>query len=188
MATAMFAGTYPDDEYIEPLIHQCGIDPDFFVRDTLSWALTRQNHELIFKRLTHEIYSVNPQSVSQALHTYTKLNDPAAWPLITKEYLLSEDENIARTAWRAASRFVPDDQKVELANLYMTQLGRGSYELQLQLSKAICVLALENYPGLIEATKSPDEKVRNHALFTMRLQEHPEQEPKLFAEYSISEN
>jgi len=115
MKAAMTAGTYPDPDFIELLISQCASEVDFFVRDTLSWALIRQDRDVVFQRLKHELYSVNPQSVSQALHTFTKLDDASAWTLITREFLLNEDERIAQTAWRAASRFVPVRCKIGFA-------------------------------------------------------------------------
>ncbi len=33
---ALAAGTYPEPDFIEILVSQCAIEPDFFVRDTLS--------------------------------------------------------------------------------------------------------------------------------------------------------
>lgn len=41
LQAALAAGTSPEDQFIEVLINQCAHEPDFFVRDTLSWALMR---------------------------------------------------------------------------------------------------------------------------------------------------
>jgi len=42
LKAALAAGTYPNLDHIEVLISQCASESDFFVRDTLSWALMRQ--------------------------------------------------------------------------------------------------------------------------------------------------
>ena len=54
LKAALAAGTYPEDEFIEILISQCAIEPDFFVRDTLSWALMRNDVSKVVKYLVTE--------------------------------------------------------------------------------------------------------------------------------------
>jgi len=92
LKAALAAGTYPNQDHIEVLIRQCESESDFFVRDTLSWALMRQDRELVVQRLIPELKSSNPQARSQALHTLSKIGDKANYSLITPELLLDTDD------------------------------------------------------------------------------------------------
>ena len=109
LKAALAAGTYPEPEFIEILITQCAIEPDFFVRDTLSWALMRNDIPQVVKRLETELQSVNVQAKSQAIHTLSKIGDKNNYALITDEMLFDADDFVAATAWRAASVLVPDE-------------------------------------------------------------------------------
>ena len=135
LKAALAAGTYPDPEYIEILIAQCTHEPDFFVRDTLSWALMRHDVKKVVKRLETELQSSNPQAKSQAIHTLSKIGDNANYSLITDEMLFDADDFIASTAWRVASVLVPDDQKPDLVKKLITQLGRGDSDTQFGLTR-----------------------------------------------------
>jgi len=39
LTAALKAGSRPLPDYVEALVERCAIEPDFFVRDMLSWAL-----------------------------------------------------------------------------------------------------------------------------------------------------
>ncbi|WP_308221483.1 HEAT repeat domain-containing protein [Microbacterium kunmingense] len=43
LQAALSAGTRPDPEFIDVLVARCAVEPDFFVRDMLTWALVRQD-------------------------------------------------------------------------------------------------------------------------------------------------
>lgn len=73
LKAALTAGTYPDSKYIKILISQCATETDFFVRDTLSWALMRHDRKEVLALLIPELHSEIPQARSQALHTLSKL-------------------------------------------------------------------------------------------------------------------
>jgi len=92
LKAALAAGTYPEPEFIEILITQCAIEPDFFVRDTLSWALMRNDIPQVVKRLETELQSANIQAKSQAIHTLSKIGDKNNYKLITDEMLFDEDD------------------------------------------------------------------------------------------------
>ena len=167
LKAALAAGTYPDPEYIEILIAQCALESDFFVRDTLSWALMRHDVTKVVKRLETELQSSNPQAKSQALHTLSKIGDKANYPLITDELLFDPDDFMASTAWRVASVLVPDDKKSTLVKKLITQLGRGDSDIQFGLTRFLCALGECIVEPLIEASKSADETVSNQAKFTL---------------------
>jgi len=167
LKAALAAGTYPDPEYIEILIAQCAHEPDFFVRDTLSWALMRHDVTKVVKRLEVELQSSNPQAKSQAIHTLSKIGDKANYLLITDEMLFDQDDFIASTAWRVASVLVPDDQKSILVKKLITQLGRGDSDTQFGLTRFLCALGECIVEPLTEASKSADEAISNQAKFTL---------------------
>ena len=167
LKAALAAGTYPEDEFIEILISQCAIEPDFFVRDTLSWALMRNDVSKVVKFLETELQSSNNQAKSQAIHTLSKIGDKANYRLITDEMLFDSDDFMAVTAWRVASVLVPDDQKSVLVQKLITQLGRGDSDTQFGLTRFLCALGECIVDPLTEASKSADEAISNQAKFTL---------------------
>ena len=172
LKAALAAGTYPKAEYIDDLVSQCAIEPDFFVRDTLTWALMRNEIPSVVSRLKPELNSENPQARSQALHTLTKIGEEKHYSLITQEHLFDADDKVAATAWRAASVLAPDNEKPQLVELLLTQLGRGSSDLQFDLTRFLCNLGECIVAPLNIATNSPKEEVSLHARFTLiRYQE-----------------
>jgi HEAT repeat protein len=172
LKAALAAGTFPTNEHIEDLVHQCAIDPDFFVRDTLSWALMRHDRATVVARLKIELQSKNPQAKSQAIHTFSKIGESENYSLITDEMLFDPDDLIASTAWRAASVLVPESEKHSLIEKLITQLGRGDSDLQFSLTRFLCTLGAEIIKPLEEASNSTSEEIRTHAAFTlMRFRE-----------------
>lgn len=167
LKAALAAGTYPEDEFIEVLISQCAIEPDFFVRDTLSWALVRNDVSKVVKYLETELQSSNNQAKSQAIHTLSKIGDKANYRLITDDMLFDSDDFMAATAWRVASVLVPDNQKPELVKKLITQLGRGDSDTQFGLTRFLCALGECIVEPLTEASKSPEEVISNQAKFTL---------------------
>ena len=167
LKAALAAGTYPEDEFIEVLISQCAIESDFFVRDTLSWALMRNDASKVVKHLETELQSSNNQAKSQAIHTLSKIGDKANYRLITDEMLFDSDYFMAATAWRVASVLVPDDQKPDLVKKLITQLGRGDSDTQFGLTRFLCALGECIVEPLTEASKSTDETISNQAKFTL---------------------
>jgi len=172
LKAALAAGTYPNQDHIEVLIRQCESESDFFVRDTLSWALMRQDRELVVQRLIPELKSSNPQARSQALHTLSKIGDKANYSLITPELLLDTDDFVASTAWRSASVLVSEKDKPALIEILISQLGRGDSDTQFGLTRFLCAIGQPIVAPLIQAARSADETVRTQAEFTLiRFQE-----------------
>lgn len=172
LQAALAAGTYPEDAYIEVLIAQCAHESDFFVRDTLSWALMRHEIAKVVDRLKSELNSENPQAKSQAIHTLSKIGDKQFYSLITNDHHFDSLDKVAVTAWRAASVLVPDHEKHSLTEIFVSQLGRGDSDLQFDLTRFICALGDVIIEPLKQAAESEREGVRLHAAFTlMRYQE-----------------
>ena len=175
LAAALAIGSNPTPELLDVLVARCAIEPDFFVREMLTWALIRLPRELTVPRLVAELRSERAQARSQALHTLSKIKDPGAWPAITQSLLRDSDDEVARSAWRAAVILVPDGQKKHLADELVTQLGRGDRHVQLSLSRALVALGEEAVePALRNAMASDDTGKCAHARATERLLRDPD--------------
>ncbi|RXS70824.1 HEAT repeat domain-containing protein [Streptomyces sp. TM32] len=174
LRSALAVGTTPDPRFVGKLVERCAIEPEFFVRDMLTWALTRHPVSMTLPELLREVRSERTQARSQALHTLSKIGDRQAWPAITRTLLCDADDEVARTAWRAAVVLVPEGEESALATVLATQLGRGERETQLSLSRALVALGEAVVPALRSATTAPDPRMRAHALATQRLLRDPD--------------
>ncbi|MFD5746084.1 HEAT repeat domain-containing protein [Streptomyces sp. NPDC127033] len=174
LRAALAAGTTPDPRFIEGLVERCAIEPEFHVREMLTWALTRHPPSMTVPELLHAVRSEHAQARSQALHTLSKIGDRQAWPAITRELLTDADDEVARTAWRAAVVLVPEGEEPGLAAVLSTQLGRGERETQRSLSRALIALGEATVPALDAAMTDPRPHVRQHAIATERLLRDPD--------------
>jgi HEAT repeat protein len=175
LQAALSAGTHPDPGYVDALVERCAIEPDFYVRDMLTWALTRHPASVTVPRLLAETGAQGGQARSQALHTLSKIRDPRGWTAITDDLLRDPEDDVARTAWRAAVVLAPDDRRPELARSLATQLGRGGRDVQLSLSRALAELGDAAGPALSAAREHGTARVREHAIATERLVLDPDE-------------
>jgi HEAT repeat protein len=174
LQAALAIGTNPDPGLVDALVARCASEPDFFVRDMLTWALTRHPAEITVPRLLAELRSGRPQARSQALHTLSKIGDRDVWPALTRSLLHDPDDEVARSAWRAAVVLAPAGERPGLAADLATQLGRGGRSVQLSLSRALVALGEPAGPALGAASASADPGVRAHARATERLLRDPD--------------
>ena len=175
LKAALAIGSNPEPSLADTLIARCAIESDFYVRDMLTWALTRLPSEITVPRLVAELGSERAQARSQALHTLSKVKDSSAWPAITRSLLSDPDDEVARSAWRAAVVLVPEGQEKDMAEELAAQLGRGDREVQLSLSRALVALGEEVVgPALQKAMACGDPSVHAHARSTERLLRNPD--------------
>ncbi|MFE5589074.1 HEAT repeat domain-containing protein [Streptomyces sp. NPDC056549] len=174
LRAALAVGTAPDPRWVDELVGRCAVEPDFQVREMLTWALTRHSAALTLPPLLGELRSEHAQARSQALHTLSKIGDPRAWPAITPELMTDADDEVARSAWRAAVVLVPEGEESTPAGVLATQLGRGGRETQLSLSRALIGLGAAMTAVLSAAMSDPRPHVRQHAIATERLSRDPD--------------
>lgn len=173
LRTALAVGTDADPAFAEALVARCGVEPDFFVRDMLTWALCRLPAEVTVPLLIDELGSDITQARSQALHTLSKIGDTRAWPAV-RTLLHDRHDDVARSAWRAAVAVVPPGAEPDLAADLATELGRGDRDRQLSLSRALVALGDDVLPALDVAAADADPYVRAHAQATQRLHLDPD--------------
>ncbi|MGV9674939.1 HEAT repeat domain-containing protein [Nocardia sp. NPDC003482] len=174
LRAALAMGTRPEPGFLDALVDRCAVEPDFFVRDMLTWALTRLPAERTMPRLRAELRSDRAQARSQALHTLSKIGDPGTWPAITRSLLHDADDQVARSAWRAAVVLVPEDERAALARELAAEFGRGDRETRLSLSRALVALGEVIEPVLRKAMADNDSAVAEHARATERLWHDPD--------------
>ncbi|MDJ1114176.1 HEAT repeat domain-containing protein [Microbacterium dauci] len=171
---AMTAGTHPHPTYVPVLVAQCRFEPEFLVREMLTWALTRHDAEQVTDLLLPELGSRGAQVRSQALHTLSKIGGPRVWAAVTTELLTDPEDQVARVAWRTAVRTAPETAKPELARVLATQLARGERETQRSLSEALAALGEHAERVVARAVAAGGPYVRTHAAVTARLLHDPE--------------
>lgn len=171
---ALQAGLRPEASDIDVLLAQCAVEPDFQVREMLTWALIRLPAALAVPGIVAELDRPEPQARSQALHTLSKFRDEASWPAVMAR-LDDPDPDVVRTAWYAAVAVAPEDRREWLAGRLAERLGRGEPDAQLSLSRALVSLGEEVVaPILAAAAEHGDAAVRQHAAATQRLLADPD--------------
>ncbi|WP_182345727.1 HEAT repeat domain-containing protein [Tomitella gaofuii] len=173
LRAAMAAGSRPDASLAQNLVDRCAVEPDFYVRDMLTWALTRLPTEVTVPLLLDALGSAAPQPRSQALHTLSKIGDITAWPAVA-EHLGAEDDEVARASWRASVSLVPIGAEADLAARLAGELGRGGREVQRSLSRALAALGEHGAAAAESAGRSGDADVRGHVRDTLALMADPD--------------
>ena len=173
LQAAMTAGTRADASTAHVLVDRCAVEPDFGVREMLTWAITRLPVDAVLPLVLEALASSGTQGQTQALHTVSKLGDPRAWPAITDAHLHHADADLARTAWRAAVSLVPGEEREALATDLLRELGRGDFDTMRSLSRALVALGDTVTAPLAAAARGDDGRAA-HARATQRLAADPE--------------
>jgi HEAT repeat protein len=174
LRAVMDAGTRADPEDLAVLVDRCAVEDDFFVRDMLTWALTRLPADLVVPAVVAELGRREPRARSQALHTLSKVGDARVFDAVC-EHLDDIEDEVARAAWRTAVGIAPESERPTLARTLVAQLGRGDEETRLSLSRAFVALGEEIAgPVLAAATQRRDPAVREHAAAAELLLHDPD--------------
>jgi HEAT repeat protein len=170
----MAAGITPDPLDLDALVERCAVEPDFQVREMLTWALLRLPAALVVPRLVGELMRPEAQARAQALHTLSKVKDSSAWPAVA-ERLDDDDADVVRTAWYSAVALVPESERNWLATKLAARLGQGNRDTRLSLSRALVGLGEETIaPVLAAAAENKDKAVRQHAEEASQLLRDPD--------------
>jgi hypothetical protein len=138
------------------------------------WALVRHPQERVLPLLRGELAAPRAQARSLALHTLSKIGAPATWCWITAQHLHDDDDEVARTAWRAATGLEPGPEKAALAADLAGELGRGDFDLKRSLSRALVRLGDVIEPVFEPLRHAWNLEVAAHAAATLRLYDNPD--------------
>lgn len=179
LQAALSVGITAEARHLGVLIQRSRVEPGFFVRDMLTWAITRMPAEVTVPLLIAELSSEVPQAQSQALHTLSKIGDRRGWEAMDPEVIgdgliAHPDTEVARSAWRAAVALVPGSRREQLALSLVAQLGRGEVETQKSLSRAIVSLGEDLVSVLDGRLQAEEETVRTHAMATRDMFTDPD--------------
>ncbi|TWS18455.1 HEAT repeat domain-containing protein [Tsukamurella asaccharolytica] len=175
LRAALDAGTAPGTVPAAALVARSAVEPDFFVRDMLTWALTRLPAAESVPLLRAELGSPVPQARSQALHSLSKIGGAEAAAAFGEILALTgdADDEVAKAAWRASGSLAPDAAaRRSAARAFVAQLGRGDAETRRSLSRAILALGDEGASALVGAPAT--DAAREHVAETERLLEDPD--------------
>lgn len=176
LRAALDAGTSPGEIDAAALVARCRIEPDFFVRDMLTWALTRLPPATTVPLLRAELSSPLPQARAQAAHTLSKIGGPESAAAFDEILTLTADPDteVARAAWRTTVALAADPAGHHRgARALLAQLGRGDEETRRSLSRAILALGDEGVSAL-RVVPASTEAVREHVAETVHLLEDPD--------------
>ncbi len=82
LKAALAIGFNPEPVPVDTLVARCATEPDFYVRDMLTWALTRLPAEITVPRLLVELRSERAQARSQACTLWNSVPIGEAAPLV----------------------------------------------------------------------------------------------------------
>lgn len=140
LQAVMTAGIKADPHTIPALIKQCGVEEDFYVRDMLTWALTRMPQDEVIPLLVTELDAETPFGASQALHTFSKLKNTSVWAELKSRPQLLHRSDTKVTAWRSYAGLVPEKDAPWLLEELGQELDQGDTDTQRSLSRAIVEL------------------------------------------------
>ncbi|ANS79547.1 hypothetical protein SGUI_2151 [Serinicoccus hydrothermalis] len=177
---AVHLGTLGDDAQSAELVALLVAEPDFFVRETLTWAVCRHPQAA----LPHLLAALDdaPGARVQVLHALSKIQSPDAVPQILP-FATDDDPAVAMKAWWALGR----TGTPEAAPALLPHLGHGDEEQQRELSRALEQLGAPGVAGLTDALSTTDPEVRLHAARALVLVGDPAARPAAAALVAVAE-
>ena len=161
---ALRLGTLADGSVAGRLVELLVDEPDFFVRETLTWVVVAQREST----LPHLLAALDRADASrvQVLHALSKIRD-ASTEVVDRIVPLAEDPDpaVAAKAWWALGRTaVPST-----ADVLARHLGTGDDDRRRALTSALEQFGGPAVPVLVEALEDGSPAVRRHALEALAL-------------------
>lgn len=156
-AAALDLGTIAAPAAAPALVARLGFEQDFFVRDTLSWALTRIP-DAATPLLLDSLAGTDTASRVQVLHVLSKIADPATTEAIVA--LTADTDSAVASKARWALTRIGDPTVVPALAVH---LGTGDSTNQNDLTRDLASFGAAAVPTLITGLVDGDEHVRSHA-------------------------
>lgn len=153
---ALRLGTLADASLAPQLVTLLVAEPDFYVRETLTWAVVNQARAAL-PHLLSALEGSDPSRV-QVLHALSKIRDPDAVPHILP-LADDPDDAVAAKAWWALGRTAAP----EAAPVLLSHLGDRDEARRRELTRALEQLGEPAVAGLAERLLDGDVLTRRHA-------------------------
>lgn len=144
-------------EALPDLIGRLSQEPDFFVRENLTWAIVRMGPGAM-PLLLELLESPEPGARLQAVHTLSKVADPASTSVLSRA-VNDPDDEVARRAIFALGQMGHPEALDTLIN----GIGHPDAERQNTLSTALMSFGDAALPPLLELLQHSEAQRRAHA-------------------------
>ncbi|GCB51564.1 FOG: HEAT repeat [Streptomyces sp. NL15-2K] len=168
---ALAIGSQFESGYANELVEALWTEPDFFVRETMTWAVTRLEEATRPAVLAAIEPDRSPEVRVQALHVVSKFANPETVDAVLP-YITDPDEAVARKARWALGRIREPRAVPHLVAL----LGDHGLEERNALTDDVAAFGSAAVPSLVEALRSDDQVVRRHAADILCYIGHPDAE------------
>lgn len=138
-------------------------EPDFFVRETLTWVLVRIGEAA----LPHAVAALDDERAQvrfDAVHLIGKIADPAALPAVLA-LTADADDDVAAKARFVLTR-LGDPAAIPALTAY---LGRGGDDRRTELTRDLATFGAAAVPHLKAALDHDDAAVRRHARWVLEV-------------------
>ncbi|MGO0576017.1 HEAT repeat domain-containing protein [Ornithinimicrobium panacihumi] len=156
---AMRLGGLADPSVGRELVDLLVAEPDFYVRETLTWVVVAQQEST----LPHLVAALDGDAPSrvQVLHALSKIRDTSE-DVVDRIVPLAQDDDpaVAAKAWWALGRTA----EPRTAPVLVAHLGSGDDEVRRALTSALEQFGAPAVPALAEQLADPSPAVRRHAL------------------------
>lgn len=156
-AAALDLGTHAAPAAAQALVGRLGSEQDFFVRDTLSWAITRIADTATPFLLT-ALTGTDTAIRVQALHVLSKIADPATTNTILP--LTADNDPAVASKARWALTRIADPRAISAMAVH---LGTGDNTSQNDLTRDLASFGAAAVPNLVTALANGEAHVRSHA-------------------------
>ena len=143
-------------------------EPDFFVRETLTWLLVRIGESALPLAMV-ALHDERAQVRLDAVHLIGKIGDVRAVPAVLP-LTADADDDVAAKARFVLTR-LGDPAAIPALTAY---LGRGADDRRTELTRDLVTFGAAAVPHLEEALDHDDEEVRRHARWVLDVIAEPE--------------
>ncbi|GGK67928.1 HEAT repeat domain-containing protein [Ornithinimicrobium pekingense] len=154
---AVRLGRAADPADVPALARALWAEPDFFVRETLTWALTRTPQSAA-REAVAVLDGTDGDVRLQAVHLLSKIAEPSTVPAVSR-LLDDPDPAVVDKAGWALSRV----GHPEVVPLLLDRLGPSSLPARDALTRALAHLGAAAVPQLTDALTEGTDAVRAHA-------------------------
>lgn len=168
---ALAIGSQFETGLADVLVEALWAELDFFVRETMTWSVTRLEEATRPAVLAAAGPDRSPEVRVQALHVLSKFANPQTVDAVLP-YITDTDEAVARKARWALGRI----QEPQAVPHLVALLGQHDLEERNALTGDVAAFGAAAVPALVEALGSDDDVVRRHAADILCYIGHPDAE------------